>query len=150
MKALKHLLGSSGVALLFLGCFSLVVLSQARDRMKPPGRRPRDLAEAPPPAFGFVPGPPMTDGLPFPAMAPMGPNRGGRFGWKRLLDSDNDGEITLEEIDELTLNLKALDVDQNGTLTDDELPPNMSWHGGSPPFDAEAEFAPQIAAAEEE
>lgn len=148
MKAVKHLLGSSGVALLFLGCFSLLVLSQARDRMQPRGGPPR-AAEAPPPP-GYLPGVPMMDGLPFPALPPMGPYRGGRFGWKRLLDLDNDGEISLEEIDEMALNLKALDVDQNGMLTDEELPINLSWHGGSPPFDAEAAFAPQIAAAEEE
>jgi hypothetical protein len=92
----------------------------------------------------------MMDGAPFPAMPPTGSGRSGRFGWKRLLDADNDGEITLEEIDELTMNLKALDVDQNGTVTDDELPPNMSWHGGSPPFDAEAAFGPQVSESEEE
>jgi hypothetical protein len=150
MKAIKRLLGSSGVALLFLGCFSLVVLSQARDRVKPRGGPPHVAHAFPPPPAGFMPSGPMMDGFLFPAMPPTGPNRGGRFGWKRLLDADNDGEITLEEIDEMALNLKALDVDQNGTVTDDELPPNMSWHGGSPPFDAEAAFAPQVAASEEE
>lgn len=149
MKAIKRLLGSSGVALLFLGCFSLVVLSQARDRMKPRGAPPH-VAHAVPPGFGAVPGGPTMDGFLFPAMPPAGPNRGGRFGWKRLLDADNDGEITLEEIDEMALNMKALDVDQNGAVTDDELPPHMSWHGGSPPFDAEAAFGPQDAASEEE
>jgi hypothetical protein len=149
MKAIKHLLGSSGVALLFLGCFSLVVLSQARDRMKPRGSPPH-VTPAVPPGFGSLPGGPTMDGFLFPAMPPAGPSRGGRFGWKRLLDADNDGEITLEEIDEMALNLKALDVDQNGTVTDDELPPNMSWHGGSPPFDAEAAFAPRVAESEEE
>jgi hypothetical protein len=148
MNAIKRLLGGSGVALLFLGCFSLVVLSQARTRPDRPGRHARHVADAPP--MGFMPAVPMMDGAPFPAIAPPGASRGSRLGWRRLLDADNDGEISLEEIDEMSTNLKALDLDQNGKLTDDELPPHMSWHGGGPPFDAEAEFAPQIAADGEE
>lgn len=137
---MKHLLGSSGVAMLFLGCFSLVVLSQARDRTKQRGERRR--AEAPMFDGAAVPG---WDPASFPAMVPGEPFHHRRSGWRRLLDSDANGEISLDEIDLMAMNLKALDVDQNGRITDDELPPTMSWHGGSPPFDAEAAFAPQSA-----
>jgi len=81
-------------------------------------------------------------------MIPREPFHHHRFGWKRLLDADADGEISLDEIDQMALNLKALDVDRNGKLTEDELPPNPSWRGGSPPFDAEAAFAPKTAETE--
>lgn len=78
-------------------------------------------------------------------MVPGEPFHHRRSGWPRLLDADANGEISLDEIDLMASNLKALDVDRNGKITDDELPPTMSWHGGSPPFDAEAAFAPQAA-----
>ena len=142
---MKRVLGSSGVALLFLACFSLVILSQVRDRMQQrDGRRRREHA---PPAVA-VPADVMFGPAVIPGITPLGPLRGGVASWRRMLDSDGDGEIRLEEIDEMAANLKALDADENGVLTDDELPANLSWRGGSPPFDAEAEFNPQAAASE--
>ena len=141
---MKRLLGSSGVALLFLGCFSLFVLSQSRERTHERGGRRHHEAHVPPAAV--LPGSEEWIAGAYPAVGPMGPESGNRFGWKRLLDVNADGEISVEEIDEMLTNLKALDVDQNGTLSEDELPPHISWHVGSPPFDAEAAFAPHIAA----
>ena len=144
---MKRVLGSSGVALLFLAGFSLVVLFQVRDRMQQrEGRRRREHA---PPAVA-VPADVMFGPGAFPGITPLGPMGGGRSSWRRMLDSDGDGEIRLEEIDEMAASLKALDVDENGKLTEDELPANMSWRGGSPPFDAEAQFNPPPAAPEGE
>lgn len=153
---MKKLFGSTSVALLFLGCFSFLLLSQSRDRPRRGDRRAHRRwseagpALAMPPAFDGPPGAQMWDPEHFPAMLPREPIQNRSLGWRSLLDADENGEISLEEIDLMAMNLKALDVDGDGKLTFDELPPNPSWRGGSPPFDAEAAFASQAVEVEQE
>jgi len=46
------------------------------------------------------------------------------------LDTDQDGEISSEEIDGAVAALKKLDKDNNGKLTQDELAPSFGGRGG--------------------
>lgn len=49
-----------------------------------------------------------------------------------VLDADEDGTISAEELENATAALKALDKNEDGKLTDDELRPSFGAFGGRP------------------
>src|SRR5262245_34299829 len=66
----------------------------------------------------------------------QGPPPGGPGGGRpinpllRILDADNDGELSAEEMEKAPAALKSLDRNQDGKLTDDEMRPTPP--GGGP------------------